>query len=96
MAQAFHTTVAVLTKEDAASGPARRKIVPPPVCRSRARKSHRSSTVTVLSIRNIYEAALSAAFSPHQAVTWTSIALAESGGNTNALNNHGGYSVCKN
>jgi hypothetical protein len=28
-------------------------------------------------------------------VTWTSIALAESGGNTMALNDHGGCSVCK-
>jgi hypothetical protein len=49
--------------------------------------------VTVLSIRSIYEAALSAGFTPHQAVTWTSIALAESDGNTKALNNHGEYSV---
>jgi cell wall-associated NlpC family hydrolase len=49
--------------------------------------------VTVLSVRDIYQAALSAGFTPHQAVTWTSIALAESGGNTKALNNRGEYSV---
>jgi hypothetical protein len=31
--------------------------------------------VTVLSIREIYTAALSAGFTPHQAVTWTSSAV---------------------
>jgi Lysozyme like domain len=53
--------------------------------------------VTVLSIRSIYEAALSAGVTFQQAVTWTSIALAESGGSTKALNNHGEYWVglCK-
>jgi len=53
--------------------------------------------VTVLSIRSSDNAALSAAFTLHQAVTWTSIALAESGGSTKALNNHGEYWVglCK-
>ena len=51
--------------------------------------------MTVLSIRSIYEAALSAGVTFQHTVTWTSIALAESGGNTMALNNHGGYSVCK-
>src|SRR6478609_6555680 len=48
---------------------------------------------TTLSIREIYDAARSAGFTPHQAVTWTAIALAESGGRTGALNDHGEYSV---
>ena len=34
----------------------------------------------VLSIREIYEAARDAGFTPHQAVTWTAIAMAESRG----------------
>ncbi len=34
----------------------------------------------VPSIREIYEAARGAGFTPHQAVTWTAIAMAESGG----------------
>lgn len=46
-----------------------------------------------LSIREIYNAALSAGFNPHQAVTWTAIAMAESGGRTGALNSKGEYSV---
>ena len=46
-------------------------------------------------IRSIYDATLSAGFKPHQAATWASIALAESGGNTLALNNHDGFTVCK-
>lgn len=49
--------------------------------------------MAVLSIREIYDAARSAGFDPHQAVTWTSIALAESGGRTTALNDHGEHSV---
>ncbi len=48
---------------------------------------------TTLSIREIYNAALSAGFTPHQAVTWTAIAMAESGGRTGALNSKGEYSV---
>ena len=48
---------------------------------------------TTLSIREIYDAARSAGFTPHQAVTWTAIAMAESGGRTGALNNKGEYSV---
>jgi hypothetical protein len=53
--------------------------------------------VTVLSIRSIYEAGLSAGVTFQQAVTRTSIAIAESGGITKALNNHGEYWVglCK-
>ena len=47
----------------------------------------------VLSIREIYEAARDAGFTPHQAVTWTSIALAESGGRTGALNDKGEHSI---
>jgi cell wall-associated NlpC family hydrolase len=46
-----------------------------------------------LTIREIYDAALSAGFTPHQAVTWTAIAMAESGGRTGALNDKGEYSV---
>lgn len=46
-----------------------------------------------LSVREIYNAALSAGFNPHQAVTWTAIAMAESGGRTGALNSKGEYSV---
>src|SRR6478735_2646972 len=48
---------------------------------------------TTLSIREIYDAARSAGFTPHQAVTWTAIAMAESGGRTGALNSKGEYSV---
>jgi cell wall-associated NlpC family hydrolase len=48
---------------------------------------------TTLSIREIYDAARSAGFNPHQAVTWTAIAMAESGGRTGALNSNGEYSV---
>jgi hypothetical protein len=47
----------------------------------------------VLSIREIYEAARDAGFSPHQAVTWTAIALAESSGRTGALNDKGEHSI---
>ena len=47
----------------------------------------------VLSIREIYEAARDAGFTPHQAVTWTSIALAESSGRTGALNDKGEHSI---
>lgn len=46
-----------------------------------------------LTIRQIYDAARSAGFDPHQAVTWTAIAMAESGGRTGALNDKGEYSV---
>jgi hypothetical protein len=48
---------------------------------------------TTLSIREIYDAARSAGFTPHQAVTWTAIAMAESGGRTGALNDKGEHSV---
>jgi hypothetical protein len=40
-----------------------------------------------LGIRQIYDAAISAGFTPDQATTWTAIALAESGGETGAENN---------
>ena len=46
-----------------------------------------------LSIQQIYQLALDAGFTPHQAVTWTSIALAESGGRTGALNDKGEHSM---
>jgi cell wall-associated NlpC family hydrolase len=46
-----------------------------------------------LSIAEIYEAALSAGFTPHQATTWTAIAMAESGGRTGALNDQGEHSM---
>ena len=39
-----------------------------------------------LGIREIYEAARAAGFTPDQATTWTAIALAESGGQTGAHN----------
>lgn len=42
-----------------------------------------------LSIREIYEAARAAGFTPDQATTWTAIALAESGGETGAHNPRG-------
>jgi hypothetical protein len=48
---------------------------------------------TTLSIREIYDAARSAGFTPYQAVTWTAIAMAESGGRTGALNDKGEHSV---
>jgi Lysozyme like domain/Bacterial TSP3 repeat len=47
----------------------------------------------VLSIREIYEAARDAGFTPHQAVTWTAIAMAESSGRTGALNDKGEHSI---
>lgn len=46
-----------------------------------------------LSIQEIYEAARGAGFTPDQATTWTAIALAESGGETGALNDSGEHSV---
>ncbi|WP_157979815.1 NlpC/P60 family protein [Kribbella monticola] len=46
-----------------------------------------------LSIAEIYDAALSAGFTPQQATTWTAIAMAESGGRTGALNDKGEHSV---
>jgi cell wall-associated NlpC family hydrolase len=49
--------------------------------------------MAVLSIQEIYQAALSAGFTPQQATTWTAIALAESGGRTSALNDRGEHSV---
>jgi hypothetical protein len=49
--------------------------------------------VPVLSIREIYEAARDAGFTPHQAITWTAIAMAESGGRTGALNDKGEHSI---
>jgi cell wall-associated NlpC family hydrolase len=42
-----------------------------------------------LGIREIYEAARAAGFTPDQATTWTAIALAESGGETGAHNPRG-------
>ena len=47
----------------------------------------------VLSIRQIYDAARSAGFDQHEAVTWTAIAMAESGGRTAALNTKGEHSI---
>jgi cell wall-associated NlpC family hydrolase len=49
--------------------------------------------MAVLSVQEIYQAALSAGFTPQQATTWTAIALAESGGRTSALNDRGEHSV---
>jgi hypothetical protein len=49
--------------------------------------------MAVLSIREIYDAARDAGFTPHQAVTWTAIAMAESRGRTGALNDRGEHSV---
>lgn len=46
-----------------------------------------------LDIQQIYEAARAAGFTPDQATTWTAIALAESGGETGALNDVGEHSV---
>ena len=46
-----------------------------------------------LSTKQIYDVAIEAGFSPHQAVTWTAIARAESGGRTSALNSDHEYSV---
>ena len=46
-----------------------------------------------LSIREIYEVALAAGFSPAAATIWTAIALAESGGETGAINSVGEHSV---
>ena len=46
-----------------------------------------------LGIQEIYEAARAAGFTPDQATTWTAIALAESGGETGALNDSGEHSV---
>ena len=46
-----------------------------------------------LTIAEIYQAARTAGFTPEQATTWTAIAMAESGGNTGALNDHGEYSM---
>lgn len=48
--------------------------------------------MAALSIREIYDAARAAGFSPQQAVTWTSIAMAESGGRPGALNSTNEYS----
>ncbi len=45
-----------------------------------------------LGIGEIYEAARAAGFTPDQATTWTAIALAESGGETGALNDSGEHS----
>jgi cell wall-associated NlpC family hydrolase len=46
-----------------------------------------------LGIQEIYEAARAAGFTPDQATTWTAIALAESGGETGALNDTGEHSM---
>lgn len=48
---------------------------------------------TTLTIEQIYAVAREAGFTPQQAVTWTAIALAESGGNPRSLNSHGEYSL---
>ena len=48
--------------------------------------------MAALSIREIYDAARAAGFTPQQAVTWTSIAMAESGGRPGALNSTNEYS----
>jgi cell wall-associated NlpC family hydrolase len=45
--------------------------------------------VSILTATEIYNVCLQAGFTPDQAVTWTAIALAESGGNTEAHNPHG-------
>ncbi|MBA3338798.1 MAG: C40 family peptidase [Geodermatophilaceae bacterium] len=45
--------------------------------------------MAVLSVQEIYQAALSAGFTPDQAVTWTAIAMAESRGNSGAHNPSG-------
>lgn len=49
--------------------------------------------MAILSADQIYAVARQAGFSPDQAVTMTAIALAESGGNTQALNPNGEHSV---
>jgi cell wall-associated NlpC family hydrolase len=49
--------------------------------------------MATFSIREIYDAALAAGFTPEQATTWTAIALAESGGRTSALNSKGEHSM---
>lgn len=46
-----------------------------------------------IGIQQIYDAARAAGFTPDQATTWTAIALAESGGETGALNDQGEHSV---
>jgi hypothetical protein len=46
-----------------------------------------------LGVREIYDAALAAGFTPDQATTWTAIALAESRGETGALNDSGEHSI---
>src|SRR5688572_27251270 len=51
------------------------------------------ASVMKLGIQEIYEAARAAGFTPDQATTWTAIALAESGGETGALNDRGEHSV---
>ena len=45
--------------------------------------------MSILTATEIYNVCLQAGFTPDQAVTWTAIALAESGGNTEAHNPHG-------
>lgn len=47
----------------------------------------------VLTIREIYDLARAAGFDEHEAVTWTAIALAESGGRTDAVNDRGAHAV---
>ncbi|QGN34980.1 NlpC/P60 family protein [Microlunatus sp. Gsoil 973] len=47
----------------------------------------------VLSIQQIFQAAREAGFDPHQAVTWTAIALAESSGRTGAVASQGEHSI---
>jgi hypothetical protein len=48
-----------------------------------------AGTVPTLTPTEIYQVCLTAGFNPDQAVTWTAIALAESGGNTDAHNPSG-------
>jgi Lysozyme like domain len=45
--------------------------------------------VPTLTPTEIYNICLGAGFTPDQAVTWTAIAMAESGGNTDAHNPNG-------
>ncbi len=63
-----------------------------PSSRSGSTARERSTTVRSvrLSIREIYNAARAAGFTPKQATIWTAIALAESGGETGVLDATGG------
>src|SRR5690606_93289 len=72
--------------------------VPHPTATRRRRRHHsryssdrggKGRIVPTLTAAEIYNVCLEAGFSPDQAVTWTAIALAESGGNTGAHNPSG-------